>query len=93
MNRLINDQTTRISPTTHNRVSQIYAQLWNQAPTATSHRQRQSVNAARARGENSGWPPPMALDDTKIDDPAYNPSNTWKRWDASSSAVCAGHPC
>jgi len=28
---------------------------------------------ARRRAEGHGWPPPMGLDDNRIDDPAYRP--------------------
>lgn len=59
---------------TADRVRKLYDRIWNQKPPHTNHRDliayRRSINFARSQG----WPPPLAWDDDRIDDPTTRPS-------------------
>jgi hypothetical protein len=77
--RLLAGQTRRVSPELHASVAGLYEQMWNQPPAGQTRREHAAAEAARRRAEAAGWPPPMALDDDRIDDPAYRPRTAWRR--------------
>lgn len=77
--RLLTGQTRRVSPELHASVACVYEQIWNRLPAEQTPRQRAVAEAARRRAETAGWPPPMAFDDDRIDDPAYRPRIAWRR--------------
>lgn len=54
-------------------VSAVYDLLWDQAPPDSIGARR-----ARAKAARSGWPPPLAWDDDKIDNPARRPCGVRK---------------
>jgi hypothetical protein len=79
MRRLLTGQTRRISPALHATVEVLYDQMWNHLPPERTRREQAVADAARHRAQAAGWPPPMALDDDRIDDPAYRPRTAWRR--------------
>lgn len=56
---------------TADKVSAVFAELWDQVPDRSTPRRRAAVTQARLLGERHGWFPAMAWDD--IDDPAAVP--------------------
>jgi transcriptional regulator with XRE-family HTH domain len=79
MRRLLAGQTRRVSPALHAAIADLYDQMWNRLPPERTRREQAIADAARRRAEAAGWPPPMALQDDKIDDPAYRPRTAWRR--------------
>jgi hypothetical protein len=52
---------------------------WVKAVELLTRMQRAAAARARHFAEKGNWPLPMALDDDRLDDPAYRPpSNGWK---------------
>ena len=86
LRRLLNAETKRVKVTVHASVCVLYGRLWNQLPSEATGRERRLAAMARAEAEAKGWPPPMALDDDRIDDPAYRPRTAWRRAAGEGSA-------
>lgn len=55
-------------------VTEVYERLWNKKPLPETPEQKSSVTKAKAHARKNGWPPPMAWDDDKIDDPKHRPA-------------------
>jgi AraC-like DNA-binding protein len=58
-------------------VCELYEQIWDLRPFERTAAERRATAAARARAARHGWPPPMGLDDDRIDDPGYQPRTGW----------------
>lgn len=69
---LIQQQTVEVA--TARAVRALYERLWNTTPPTATQRQRGAIVKARRCAAERGWPPPMAWDDTTIDDPAVPPA-------------------
>jgi len=79
MRRLLHGQTCAVSSATHGEVCQLYSRMWYQLPTEGTRPEGVAADAARRLAETANWPPPMGLDDDRIDDPAYRPRAAWRR--------------
>jgi DNA-binding CsgD family transcriptional regulator len=79
LHRLLHGETQRVSTDIRRSVNGLYGRLWNQQPSERTRRQRTAAEAARHHAKSARWPPPMALDDDKIDDPAYRPKAAWRQ--------------
>ncbi len=77
--RLLSGQTQSVSSSVYDKVCELYRQLWNQLPPERTARERATAKAARDRARAANWLPPMALDDDRIDDPAYRTRTLWRR--------------
>jgi hypothetical protein len=55
-------------------VKALYDELWNKPQAGADHRTRISANRARRSAAQKGWVPPLAWDDSTIDDPAVGPA-------------------
>jgi transcriptional regulator with XRE-family HTH domain len=66
-----------VTAATARAVEKLYAELWDQAPPESSHREKIAANRARNYAAERGWPPPAAWDD--IDDPRARPADGWQR--------------
>jgi Bacterial regulatory proteins, lacI family len=75
---IVRGRTATVTPATHAAVRDLYRQLWDQMPPEHTPAQRRAAEVARRRAERHGWPPPMGLDDERIDDPAYRPRTRWR---------------
>jgi hypothetical protein len=58
-------------------VCELYEQIWDLRPFERTSAERRAAVTARTRAERHGWPPPMGLDDDRIDDPGYQPRTGW----------------
>ena len=85
LRRILSCETQRVSSAVHRDVCALYDQLWNQAPSEQTGRQRLATESARQQAESAGWPPPMALDDAKIDEPSYVPRMGCRRASTKST--------
>ena len=65
--------TNQVTVATARAVRELYADLWNRQPNATTPRQRAAITRAKAYAATHGWAPPAAWDDDEIDDPAATP--------------------
>jgi len=79
MRRLLRGQAHTVSSATHGKVCQLYSRIWNQLPAERTARERTVADAARHLARTANWPPPMALDDDRIDDPAYRTRAAWRQ--------------
>jgi hypothetical protein len=61
--------------------------MWNRSPPKRDRREQVIAEVARYRAESTGWPPPMALHDERIDDPAYRPRAALRRGAGSAAAT------
>jgi hypothetical protein len=85
---IISGRSRQVTGATRDTVRGLYDRLWDVPPPEFTPAQRQAAAYARGRAERAGWPPPLALDDDRIDDPAYRPRSRWRR----SGAQPASHP-
>jgi len=89
MQRLLCGQTGTVNIALHTSVCRLYSRMWNHLPAEHGRREHAAANAARRRAQAANWPPPMALDDDRIDDPAYRPRAGWRQ--ALGSAATTRH--
>jgi len=76
--RIIRGTTVTVSPALHAAACDLYDRLWDTAPPERTPAERRAAAAARALAAALGWPAPMGLDDSRIDDPAYRPRAGWR---------------
>jgi hypothetical protein len=90
--RIVRGEARTVSPATDAAIRSCYDQLWNQQPPERTGREHAAATAARRRAEREGWPPPMALDDDRIDDPTYRPRARWRPTAGAVPAVSDSSP-
>lgn len=73
MRRLLYGQSLTVNSATHAAVCALYKQLWDVVPADHTQHERATAEIARRRAQRLGWPPPMALDDDRMDDANYRP--------------------
>ena len=76
--RIVRGTTATVSPALHAAVCDLYDRQWDVAPPGQTLTERRAAAAARALAAGHGWPAPMGLDDSRIDDPAYRPRAHWR---------------
>ena len=91
MRRLLDGQTRTVDVDLAGRTRGLYEQLWNQLPAESGGRQQAAVRAARRRAEAGNWPPPMGLDDDRIDDPDYRTRTAWRKATGFEAVSGTGH--
>jgi hypothetical protein len=77
--RLLAGHTQSVGLPLYTRVCDLYRRMWDQLPRERTGRERAIANAARNRARAANWLPPMALDDDRIDDPAYRTRTVWRQ--------------
>ena len=65
---------TQVRASTAAVVRALYDRLWDQPPPQDTPRKAADVRAARELAAGEEWAPPMAWDDSKIDNPAARPA-------------------
>jgi hypothetical protein len=88
---LIGGQATTVTAAMHVAVCELYEQIWDQQPFERTPAARRAVAAARFRAARHGWPPPMGLDDDRIDDPSYQPRTRWHPATGTGTAAQVFH--
>ncbi|MGP4995524.1 hypothetical protein [Glutamicibacter ardleyensis] len=74
LHRIINgDRGLKVEVHTAKLVRALYNELWDQAPPATTGRERATVIRAKRLAFRNGWHKPMDWDDDQIDNPEYTP--------------------
>jgi AcrR family transcriptional regulator len=76
--RIVHGTTATVSPGLHAAVCDLFDQLWDVAALERTPGECKTAAAARALAASHGWPAPMGLDDSRIDDPAYRPRAHWR---------------
>ena len=74
---VIGGQAATVTVAMHVAVCELYDQIWDLRPFERTPAERRAAAAARTRAARHGWPPPMGLDDDRIDDPGYQPRTRW----------------
>jgi hypothetical protein len=74
---VIGGRSATVTAAMHIAVCELYEQIWDQRPFERTSAERRAAAAARTRAARHGWPPPMGLDDDRIDDPRYHPRARW----------------
>jgi hypothetical protein len=74
---VIGGRATTVTAAMHVAVCELYEQIWDLRPFERMPAERRAAAAARTRAARHGWPPPMGLDDDRIDDPGYQPRTGW----------------
>ncbi|MCL2586095.1 MAG: hypothetical protein FWE35_26980, partial [Streptosporangiales bacterium] len=69
----------KVRAETARKVRDLYNEIWDEPPPEDGHRDQIAASRARNRAEAEGWPPPAAWDDDRIDDPAAEPADGWRR--------------
>lgn len=65
-------RTVRLS--TARRIAATYDELWNTPPPTTTETDRIRVTRVLAHARTRRWPPPLAWDDERIDNPRHQPA-------------------
>jgi transcriptional regulator with XRE-family HTH domain len=78
MSRLLLHQD-QVTAATARAVRAVYDELWDQAPPEGTHWEKASAARARNHALASGWAPPAAWDDDRIDDPQAPEPAGWQR--------------
>jgi hypothetical protein len=86
---IISGEAATVTAAMHAAVCELYEQTWDLRPCERTPVERRAAAAARTRAAREGWPPPMGLDDDRIDDPAYQPRTRWHP--ATGTGVPPGH--
>jgi hypothetical protein len=76
--RVIGSELHTVSPGMHAGICDLYERMWDRRPPERTPQERAAASAARRRAARAGWPPPMALDDDRLDDPSYRPRARWR---------------
>jgi len=76
--RVLRSELPTVSSDMHTAICGLYEHLWDQRPPEHTRQERLAASAARRRAAREGWPPPMALDDDRLDDPDYRPKARWR---------------
>jgi transcriptional regulator with XRE-family HTH domain len=84
--RIVRGTAATVSPDLHAAVCELYDRLWDVAAPERTLTERKAAAAARALAAGHGWPTPMGLDDSRIDDPAYRPRAHWRPTAVSGDA-------
>ena len=74
---VIGGRAVTVTAAMHVAVCELYEQIWDLRPFERTPAERRAAAAARTRAARHGWPPPMGLDDDRIDDPGYQPRTRW----------------
>jgi hypothetical protein len=69
----------KAAPDDARRIAEAYELLWDQVPPLDTPARRRAAGQALQRACRSCWPPPMAWDDDKLDDPDGCPAAGWRR--------------
>jgi transcriptional regulator with XRE-family HTH domain len=57
----------------------VYDELWNRPAPETTHHEKAAASRARNHAKASGWAPPLAWDEERIDAPDGRPADDWQR--------------
>jgi len=91
--RVLRGEVRTVTPAMHARICGAYETWWNQCPPERTRQQQEAAaDAARDLAQAQGWPPPMALDDDRIDDPAYRVRTAWRRAAGTAAAPSSARP-
>jgi plasmid maintenance system antidote protein VapI len=90
MHKLLHGHTRIVSAAMHMNICGLYGRLWDQIPPEDSPRAQVAANEARHLAQEANWPPPMALDDDRIDDPTYHPRTAWRQAFGSTDIELSG---
>jgi hypothetical protein len=74
---VIGGRSATVTVAMHVAVCELYEQIWDLRPFERTPAERRTATTARTRAAHQGWPPPMGLDDDRIDDPGYQPRARW----------------
>jgi len=74
---VIGGRAATVTVAMHVAVCELYEQIWDLRPFERTPAERRAAAAARTRAARHGWPPPMGLDDDRIDDPNYQSRTRW----------------
>jgi hypothetical protein len=74
---VIGGKAATVTVAMHVAVCELYEQIWDVRPSERTPAERRAATAARTRAARHGWPPPMGLDDGRIDDLGYQPRTRW----------------
>jgi hypothetical protein len=67
-----------LAPNLAGAVAAAYDRLWDRDPPTVTWADRETAAATAARAARSGWAPPMAWDDDRIDVPGARPERGWR---------------
>jgi len=76
--RIVRGTIVTVGPDLHAGVCELYDRLWDMAPPERTLTERKAAAAAHTLAAGRGWPAPMGLDDSRIDDRAYRPRAHWR---------------
>jgi hypothetical protein len=67
-----------LDPELAGEVAAAYDRLWDRQPPSVTAAEQEAAAQAAARAARSGWAPPMAWDDDRIDLPGAAPEPGWR---------------
>jgi hypothetical protein len=72
------DGYDELAPESADDVAAAYDRLWDRPPPGATAAQRRAAAKTAARAARSGWAPPIAWDDDRIDLPGAGPEPGWR---------------
>jgi hypothetical protein len=72
------DGDDALAPELADEVAEVYDRLWDRPPPSATAEDRKAAAETAARAAQSGWAPPMAWDDDRIDLPGARPEPGWR---------------
>jgi hypothetical protein len=72
------ENAATITPKLAAQVGAAYDLLWDVEPPRSTQAERDLADAAGDAAHLRGWPPPLAWDDEKIDNPDAKPAGRWR---------------
>ena len=76
--RLVRGDTTDVSPTLRDAVTDLYDAWWDKRAPERTRAERGAATLARRRAIAGNWCAGAALDDDQLDVPGYRPRQGWK---------------
>jgi len=85
--RLVRGDTTLISPTLRDTITDLYDAWWDKRAPERTRAERAAATNARRRACAANWCAPMALDDDKLDTPGYRPQSRYRPATGTGTAL------
>ena len=75
--RLVRGEAATVSPQLREAAAEVWAAWWDKRPPVRTAEESAAAGAARNRAREADWPTPMGLDEDRLDEPGYRPTQHW----------------
>jgi plasmid maintenance system antidote protein VapI len=75
--RLVRGEAATVSAVLRQAAREVWEAWWDKVPPVRTAEESAAAGAARARARLADWPAPMGLDEERLDEPGYRPTQHW----------------